>query len=138
MGRAAIVLLTWHRTGNSAIVDWLLDSNKTATNNEHHVIWIDVLVTVTQAEKLFDTRLSYLVHNDDDSHRVRTLHFSLPSHLHAYISTVQPTILFGQPKVRTTTSPHKRNIDDVDSAAESTAVDTNFDITSCDDLVTTY
>lgn len=55
--------------------------------------WIKVSLSVESVERLLDTKYSIFKH-EDGSHIVRTPEWSLPSHLHEHIQTIQPTNSF--------------------------------------------
>jgi tripeptidyl-peptidase-1 len=60
--------------------------------------WINIRVTVEEAEKLLGAEYSVYAH-DDGTELARTTKWSLPSHLHEHIDTVQPTTSFMRTKV---------------------------------------
>ncbi|KAK0130194.1 hypothetical protein ONS96_000717 [Cadophora gregata f. sp. sojae] len=55
--------------------------------------WIKVTLSVESVERLLDTEYSIFKHKDG-THLVRTPEWSLPSHLHQHIQTIQPTNSF--------------------------------------------
>lgn len=55
--------------------------------------WIGASLPVKKIEALLQTKYSVFVHNDG-TRLERTTEYSLPIHLHEYISTVQPTTCF--------------------------------------------
>lgn len=62
--------------------------------------WINMNVTVAQAEKLLNTKYSYFRDEDDKKTILRTLSYSLPAELHEHILLVQPTTMFGMRPMR--------------------------------------
>lgn len=59
--------------------------------------WINIYIDVESAEELLDTEYSVYKHEDGSS-MVRTEKWSLPSHLHDRIDTIQPTTSFMRSK----------------------------------------
>jgi tripeptidyl-peptidase-1 len=55
--------------------------------------WVNIYISVADAERLLDTEYSVFQH-DDGSYLVRTPEWSLPSHLFDVVETVQPTNAF--------------------------------------------
>lgn len=72
--------------------EWLADHGITADELKYSQAkdWITVSLPVTHVEQLLDTK--YSVYRHEDGHElVRTPKWSLPTHLHAHIDTIQPT-----------------------------------------------
>ena len=61
--------------------------------------WINVKLPVVAIERLLDTRYSIYKH-EDGTHIVRAPSWSLPTHLHKHIETIQPTNSFFRPDAR--------------------------------------
>lgn len=83
----------------TSVLTWL----EAAGISQHVAVehdWINMNVTVAQAEKLLDAKYSYF--RDDDGKRtvLRTLSYSLPAELHEHILLVQPTTMFGMRAMR--------------------------------------
>ncbi|KAL1304330.1 hypothetical protein AAFC00_000731 [Neodothiora populina] len=79
--------------------EWLADNG---INDDHLSFspakdWITIPLPVERVESLLDTKYS-LYRHDDGSETVRTLNWSLPSHLHEHIDTIQPTNSFFRAK----------------------------------------
>lgn len=75
--------------------------------------WINIKISVEDAEKLLDAEYSLYAH-EDGTELARTTRWSLPSHLHKHIDTVQPTTSFMRTKVRSTfTDPPAVNLSQV-------------------------
>lgn len=55
--------------------------------------WVKVELPVAQVERLLDTKYAVYKH-EDGTHIVRAPTWSLPSHLHSHIETIQPTNSF--------------------------------------------
>ncbi|EJT99523.1 subtilisin-like protein [Dacryopinax primogenitus] len=62
--------------------------------------WITLTLPVSLAEELLDTEYHVFHHTTSGDYLVRTLGYSLPTHLHAHIDVVQPSTTFArlQPK----------------------------------------
>jgi tripeptidyl-peptidase-1 len=65
--------------------------------------WIKCDISVRDAEQLLGTKYSIYQHNTEGTLLVRTPDWSLPSSLHAHISTIQPTNSFMRTKPRRST-----------------------------------
>ncbi len=61
--------------------------------------WIKVRLPIGDIERLLDTRY-FVYENQDGTQLVRTPVWSLPSHLHQHIETIQPTNSFYRPDAR--------------------------------------
>ena len=64
--------------------------------------WINVELPVSDIERLLDTKYSIYKH-EDGTHLVRAPAWSLPTHLHKHIDTIQPTNSFFRPNARRNT-----------------------------------
>lgn len=73
--------------------EWLLTNGVTELNYSPAKDWINIYIDVDSAERLLDTDYSVFVH-EDGSALVRTTQWSLPSHLHEHVDTIQPTTSF--------------------------------------------
>lgn len=65
--------------------------------------WINVRLPVSEIQRLLDTQY-FIYEHEDGTQLVRAAAWSLPSHLHEHIETVQPTNSFFRPK------PHRRSL----------------------------
>lgn len=61
--------------------------------------WVSVELPVSEIERLLDTKYSIYRH-EDGTHLVRAPVWSLPTHLHKHIDTIQPTNSFFRPNAR--------------------------------------
>ncbi|KAJ7132373.1 peptidase S8/S53 domain-containing protein [Mycena epipterygia] len=57
--------------------------------------WITIRVSVSQAERMLDTKYGVYRHAASDSYVVRTMEYSLPRELHSHVDVVTPTTYFG-------------------------------------------
>lgn len=83
----------------TSVLDWL----EAAGISQHVAVehdWINMNVTVAQAEKLLNTKYSYFRDEDAGKTVLRTLSYSLPAELHKHILLVQPTTMFGMRAMR--------------------------------------
>ena len=64
--------------------------------------WINVELPVNEIERLLDTKYSVYKH-EDGTHLIRAPAWSLPTHLHKHIDTIQPTNSFFRPNARRST-----------------------------------
>ncbi|CZR64212.1 related to tripeptidyl-peptidase I [Phialocephala subalpina] len=81
--------------------EWLFDNGVTLANYSPAKDWIHVYIDVESAERLLDAEYSVFEH-EDGGRIVRTSEWSLPSHLHELIDTIQPTTSFMRAKQQTT------------------------------------
>lgn len=84
-----------------AVHEWLFDNGVTLANYSPAKDWINIYIDVESAERLLDTEYSVFEH-EDGGRIVRTSEWSLPSHLHELIDTIQPTTSFMRAKQQTT------------------------------------
>lgn len=83
----------------TSVLTWLEASGI----SEHVAVehdWINMNVTVAQAEKLLNTKYSYFRDEDNKKTILRTLSYSLPAELHEHILLVQPTTMFNMRAMR--------------------------------------
>ena len=81
--------------------EWLLTNGVNKLNYSPAKDWINIYIDVGSAERLLDTEYSVYQH-EDGSYMVRTTRWSLPTHLHARIDTIQPTTSFMRSKSQST------------------------------------
>ena len=80
------------------VQEWLDENDVSAESRQHSPAqdWITVSLPVERVESLLNTKYSVYQHKDGD-HVVRAPVWSLPSHLHHHIDTIQPTNSFFRP-----------------------------------------
>lgn len=86
----------------SQLVHEWLESNGVSTDNLKYTPakdWITITLPVAQIESLLDTKYSVYEH-EEGGYIVRTSEWSLPSHLHEHIETIQPTNSFFRAKAQ--------------------------------------
>lgn len=78
--------------------EWLKESNIDTASLTYTPAkdWINVNLPVSAIERLLDTKYSVYKH-EDGTHLVRAPEWSLPTHLHEHIDTIQPTNTFFRP-----------------------------------------
>ena len=75
------------------VQEWLSGSGITGLNHSPSKDWIEIYIPIASAERLLNTK--YHVYEHEDGTRLtRTPEWSLPSHLHEHIDTIQPTTSF--------------------------------------------
>ena len=81
--------------------EWLIDHGIEENQLRYSCAkdWIKVTLPVHSVERLLDAKYSVFKH-EDGSQVVRTPQWSLPSHLHGHIDTIQPTNSFFRPKAK--------------------------------------
>ena len=84
--------------------EWLqdFDIDKASLSYTPAKDWINVNLPVSAVERLLETKYSVYKH-EDGTHLVRAPDWSLPTHLHKHIDTIQPTNSFFHPKPRART-----------------------------------
>lgn len=85
----------------SEVHDWLQDQGIDSAQLSYTPAkdWISVKLPVSAIEKLLDTKYSVYKH-EDGTQLVRAPTWSLPTHLHKHIDTIQPTNSFFRPNAR--------------------------------------
>jgi tripeptidyl-peptidase-1 len=83
--------------GLDSVHEWLLSNGVKEFNYSPSKDWINVRISVAQAEDLLATEYSTYVH-EDGTEAARTTQWSLPQHLHEHIDTIQPTTSFMRTK----------------------------------------
>ncbi|KAH9482489.1 Tripeptidyl-peptidase sed3 [Psilocybe cubensis] len=58
--------------------------------------WVTLKLPVSLVEKMLDTKYYVWQHAQSGDYLVRTTSYSLPSHLHDHVDTIQPTTSFGR------------------------------------------
>ena len=75
------------------VEEWLSGSGVTGMNHSPSKDWIELYIPIASAERLLETKY-YVYEHEDGTRLTRTLEWSLPSHLHEHIDTIQPTTSF--------------------------------------------
>ncbi|KAH8801761.1 peptidase S8/S53 domain-containing protein [Xylogone sp. PMI_703] len=75
------------------IEEWLLHHGIQEFSHSPARDWIHVSLPIDKAERLLNTEYYSYTH-EDGTHLIRTPQWSLPSHLHSHIDTIQPTTSF--------------------------------------------
>ncbi|KAG4435903.1 hypothetical protein IFR05_008597 [Cadophora sp. M221] len=84
-----------------SVHEWLSDNGISIHEYSPAKDWINVYIDVESAERLLDTKYSVFKH-EYGSQLVRTSEWSLPTHLHEMIDTIQPTTSFMRSKPQST------------------------------------
>ena len=79
-----------------SVVSWLKSVGITSCHITNAGQWISFRASVSQAEKLLDTKFAVFRHSGNNVERIRTLHYSVPKSISPFISMVQPTTRFRQ------------------------------------------
>ncbi|OAP59273.1 hypothetical protein AYL99_06571 [Fonsecaea erecta] len=90
---------------SEAVLSWLEEQNIPAADIEDNGEWINLDITVMQAETLLSTTFYLFHHPRDKSCRMRTLQYSVPDTLHPYIQTIQPTTHFARSRAAQQAGP---------------------------------
>jgi tripeptidyl-peptidase-1 len=76
-----------------SVHEWLLSNGVNDLDYSPSKDWINIKISIGQAEDLLATEYSTYVH-EDGTEAARTTKWSLPYHLHEHIDTIQPTTSF--------------------------------------------
>jgi tripeptidyl-peptidase-1 len=78
--------------------EWLMSNGINKFEYSPSKDWINIKISVEEAENLLATEYSIYAH-EDGTEIARTTKWSLPGHLHKHIDTVQPTTSFMRTKL---------------------------------------
>jgi tripeptidyl-peptidase-1 len=95
-----------------AVHEWLLSHGVKNLDHSPAKDWINIRISVEDAEKLLDTKYSVYAH-EDGTELSRATSWSLPSHLHKHIDTIQPTTSFMRTKANLPTVTTATNLTEV-------------------------
>lgn len=104
-----------------SVLQWLLDAGIARSDVTDDGETIHFVTTVSSAEQLLDTTMDIYHNVNSPVERIRTLHYSIPSHLHQYIDMIQPTTRFGQIR------PQRSQVLDVDLLGNATTISNQTD-----------
>ncbi|KAL5119287.1 hypothetical protein ACEQ8H_002774 [Pleosporales sp. CAS-2024a] len=82
-----------------AVHEWLLSNGVSNFDYSPAWDWINIRISVEDAENLLDTKYSIYAH-EDGTKLLRATSWSLPGHLHEHIDTIQPTTSFMRTKAK--------------------------------------
>jgi len=94
-------MLRPHPEATESVLAWLREAGIASESVVDDGDWINFISTVGQAEELLDTKFDIYRNAVGKQDKIRTLHYSVPEHLHKYIEMVQPTTRFGQMRGQT-------------------------------------
>ena len=89
-------MLRPHPEATESVMFWLQNAGVASKDIVDDGEWINFMATVQEAEGLFDTTFDIYRSTQARQDKIRTLHYSVPENLHAYINMIQPTTRFGQ------------------------------------------
>lgn len=114
-----------------SIVAWLEASGIESEDIEDDGDWINFVATVSQAEKMMDTKFNvYRSEIRKNVQKIRTLEYSIPTELHEFINMIQPTTRFAQIRPERSQILDKERLVDVNTlAAVDVAASCNASIT---------
>ena len=96
-------LVAPHSDTVEAVESWLSYHGVNAAEQSRSS-WINVPMTIAQAEKMLGATYGVYFHEESESYTVRTLGYSLPKELHSHIKVITPTTYFSSMKSMRTTS----------------------------------
>jgi tripeptidyl-peptidase-1 len=83
----------------STVLSWLRE-NVAESKIEDDGEWINLRVTVSEAEHLLDAKFAVYGYLDTDVEKIRALEYSVPENVKEHITFIAPIIRFGQPKAQ--------------------------------------
>ncbi|KAH8903475.1 subtilisin-like protein [Coniochaeta sp. PMI_546] len=92
-------LLAPRAESTSTVLSWLRE-NIAESKIENEGDWINLLVSVREAEHLLDAKFAVYGYLDTDVEKVRALEYSVPENVREHITFIAPIIRFGQPKAQ--------------------------------------
>ncbi|KAI9849924.1 MAG: vesicle formation at the endoplasmic reticulum [Sclerophora amabilis] len=81
---------------SESILGWLDTSGIPKDDIEDDGDWVSFNVSISQAERMLDTKFHWYRNSINKAERIRTLQYSIPNNLHRFVDMIQPTIRFGQ------------------------------------------
>lgn len=118
------------------VLDWLESYNLTSRATVESG-WIVIDSTIGEVETLLDTKYQVFENTETGKKAARTLAYSLPAGLHAYIDIVAPTIKFSAPKPQLSTIVKDfeapKNLKAVGTAAD---IHDGLDVVACNTSTT--
>ncbi|KAH3962538.1 hypothetical protein HBH70_161370 [Parastagonospora nodorum] len=95
-----------------AVHEWLLSNGIRNFDYSPSKDWINIRISIEDAEKLLATKYSVYAH-EDGTEMSRATSWSLPSHLHKHIDTIQPTTSFMRTRANLPTVSTATNLTEV-------------------------
>ena len=89
-------MLLPNKEASTAVLDWLESQGVPEADVEDDGDWITFWIPAVEAERMLDTNFYYYSNSFGTLEEIRTLQYSVPTHLHQYIQMIQPTTRFGQ------------------------------------------
>lgn len=116
----------------SAVRDWLQDAG--VHDVEQDADWIRFHTTVDHANDLLQAEFLWYVNQvRPDTHRLRTLEYSIPDAVAPHVNMIQPTTRFGQ--IHANRATHTSRPQEMDDLTLSSAA-TKANLTICDKAIT--
>ncbi|EGE07951.1 tripeptidyl peptidase SED3 [Trichophyton equinum CBS 127.97] len=92
-------LLRPRRETSNLILSWLEESGVPKRSIVDDGDWIHFVISISKAERMLQTQFYYFHDAQDPGiSMIRTLKYSIPSHLARHVYMIQPTTKFGKPK----------------------------------------
>jgi len=118
------------------VMEWLESynlSSKASVEND----WVVIDSTIGEVETLLDTKYQVFENTETGKKAARTIAYSLPAELHAYVDIVAPTIKFSAPKPQLSTIVKDfeapKNLRVVGTAAD---IHDGLDVVACNSSIT--
>ncbi|KAB5566395.1 peptidase S8/S53 domain-containing protein [Coniochaeta sp. 2T2.1] len=92
-------LLAPRSESTSTVLSWLRE-NVAESRIEDDGEWINLVVSVSEAEALLDAKFAVYSYLDTGIEKVRALKYSVPEEVKDHISFVAPVVRFGQPRAQ--------------------------------------
>ncbi|KAI9813573.1 MAG: vesicle formation at the endoplasmic reticulum [Pycnora praestabilis] len=114
------------------ILSWLAAEGVPRSRIEDDGDWINFLATTRHAERILDTKFYYYRNEINKVERIRTLHYSVPLHLHRHINMIQPTTRFGQVRAARSTVLDSARMEDTNDYYGNSGLNVTF----CNNTIT--
>lgn len=121
----------------AAIHSWLQAFDIPSSDIHSHSNWIDFWAPISTAEKMLDTEFHVYGNSVSNTTIIRTLHYSLPKNVSAYIDLIDPTTYFGQPYPQRRTTFEKNAGTVADGIAKVPYIPSStLNVTACNTTIT--
>jgi tripeptidyl-peptidase-1 len=93
-------LMAPREESTSTVLSWLSKAGISESKIENEGEWVNLLVSVREAEALLDAKFAVYSYLDTGIENVRALKYSVPQDVKEHITFVAPIVRFGQPKAQ--------------------------------------
>ncbi|KAI9755282.1 MAG: Phospholipase D1 [Chaenotheca gracillima] len=121
---------------SKSVLNWLDASGIPAEDIEDDGEWVNFNASVSQAEKMLDTKFYWYQNSINQAERIRTLEYSVPASLHQYIDMIQPTTRFGQIRTQRSLVNDKKIMGHADGHRKEWGHPDKLNVTACNATIT--